>query len=87
MFTVDAVLQHTCAEINEQADRGQLSAVERDLLVDGAILLAVHLDALARDGRVGMPGAWHQASAASAGRHAASPDGRVTLSECLSVGS
>lgn len=71
MFIVDAALQHTCAEISEQGVRGQLSATERDLLIDGAILLAIHLDALAQDDHADMSGAWHEASAVPAGRHAA----------------
>jgi len=54
VLTVDAELQHICAIFHEQADRGAITPTERDLLIDGAILLAMHVDDdLARDGRVG----------------------------------
>jgi hypothetical protein len=53
MLTVDVALQHTCAIFREQADRAGITPTERDLLIDGAILLAMTVDDLARDGRVG----------------------------------
>jgi hypothetical protein len=53
VLTVDAALQHICAIFREQADRGDITPTERDLLIDGAILLAMHVDDLAQDGRVG----------------------------------
>jgi hypothetical protein len=53
VLTVDAALQHTCAIFRERADRGDITPAERDLLIDGAILLAMHLDDLAQDGRTG----------------------------------
>lgn len=73
MFIVDSALQHTCAEITAQGIRGHLSPAERDLLIDGAVLLAVHLDALAQDGHDDMSAAWHEASAAPVGRHVGRP--------------
>ncbi len=51
MFTVDSALQHTCAEFREQVKRGQITAAECDLLIDGAILLAIHVEALIQDAR------------------------------------
>ena len=54
VLTVDAALQHICAIFREQADRGDITAAERDLLIDGAILLAMHVDDLAGDGRAGL---------------------------------
>ena len=58
VLTVDAALQHICAIIREQADRGDITPTERDLLIDGAILLAMHVDDLALDGRVGSHSGW-----------------------------
>jgi hypothetical protein len=52
VLTVDAALQRVCAICREQADRGDITTAERDLLVDGAILLAMHVDDLAQDDRV-----------------------------------
>ena len=49
MFTVDAALERTCAGFREQAARGEITAAERDLLIDGAILLAVSLEELVQD--------------------------------------
>ena len=63
MFAIDSALQHTCAEFCEQAASGQLTAAERDLLIDGAILLAVHLEDLIQDARAGTRPAWLEASA------------------------
>jgi hypothetical protein len=70
MLTVDAALQHICATVREQADRGDITPTERDLLIDGAILLAMHVDDLAQDGRVGPYSAWpEEALPERAGRH------------------
>ena len=52
MITVDAALQHTCAVFREQAERGDITATERDLLIDGAVLLAMHVEDLVQDGRL-----------------------------------
>lgn len=53
VLTVDEALQHTCAMLREQADRGDVTSAERDLLIDGAILLAMRIDDQDRDDRVG----------------------------------
>ena len=58
VLTVDAALQHICASFREQADRDDITPTERDLLIDGAVLLAMHIDDLARDGRVGSHSGW-----------------------------
>ena len=58
VLTVDAALQHTCAMFREQAGRGDITPTERDLLIDGAILLAMRVDDLARDARVGSDSGW-----------------------------
>lgn len=52
VLTVEAALQHACAIFREQADRGDITPAERDLLIDGAILLAMHIDDLVQDRRV-----------------------------------
>ncbi len=57
-FAVDAALQHVCAIFRDQADRGDITPTERDLLIDGAILLAMHVDDLAQDGSVGSHSGW-----------------------------
>ena len=62
MFTVDAALQHTCAIFREQADRGEITAAERDLLTDGAILLAMHLEEQLQNTRAGLAPAWPEAA-------------------------
>ena len=62
MFTVDAALEHTCADFREQAARGEITAAERDLLIDGAILLAVNLDELIQDAHAAGPPSWRDAS-------------------------
>jgi hypothetical protein len=49
VFTIDAALEQICAQFREQAMRGQITEAERDLLIDGAILLAVHLESLFQD--------------------------------------
>ena len=70
VFTVDAALVSTCAIFRERADRGDITPVERDLLIDGAILLAMHIDDLAGKGRaVPTPGRPRMARPAPAGRH------------------
>jgi len=70
VLTVDAALQHTCAIFHEQANRGDITPTERDLLIDGAILLALHVDDLARDGRAGSHSGWpEEARPEPAGRH------------------
>ncbi len=58
VFTVDAALQHVCAIFRDQADRGDITPTERDLLIDGAVLLAMHVDDLAQDGSVGSHFGW-----------------------------
>ena len=60
VLTVDAALQHICAIFREQADRGDITRTERDLLIDGAILLAMHVDDLTRDGHVGSHSGWSE---------------------------
>jgi hypothetical protein len=71
LVTVDVELQHVCAIFREQADRGEITPIERDLLIDGAILLAMHVDDdLARDGRVGSDSGWPEGALPKpAGRH------------------
>jgi hypothetical protein len=70
VLTVDAALQHICAIFRERADRGDITPTERDLLIDGAILLAMHVDDLAQDGRVGSHSGWPEESLPEpAGRH------------------
>ena len=58
VLTVDAALQHTCAVFREQADRGEITPTERDLLIDGAIMLAMHVDDLAQNGRISSLPSW-----------------------------
>ena len=71
VLTVDAELQHICAIFREQADRGIITPTERDFLIDGAILLAMHVDDdLARDGRVSSGSGWPEmAQPRPVGRH------------------
>ena len=71
VLTVDVELQHICAIFREQADRGEITPTERDLLIDGAILLAMHVDDdLARDGCVGSDSGWPEGALPKpAGRH------------------
>ena len=71
VLTVDAALQHICAIFREQADRGEITSTERDLLIDGAILLAMHVDDLAGDGRAGLHRAGQKRLPEPAERHAA----------------
>ena len=58
VLTVDEALQHICAIFREQADRGDITPTERDLLIDGAILLAMRVDDLGRDGRGSSDSGW-----------------------------
>lgn len=70
VLTVDKALQHICAIFCEQADRGDITPTERDLLIDGAILLAMRVDDLARDGRVGAESGWSEGALPEpVGRH------------------
>ncbi len=71
MLIVDAALEHTCAEFRSRAADGQITAAERDLLIDGAILLAASIEELVQDGRAGLPPAWPDAGRHSAGAVAA----------------
>lgn len=66
MFIVDAALEHTCAEFRSRAAYGQITAVERDLLIDGAILLAANIEELLQDAHPELPQAWREP-----GRHSA----------------
>jgi hypothetical protein len=58
VFIVDAALEHTCAELRLRAADGHISAEERDLLIDGAILLAANIETLAQDARAERQPAW-----------------------------
>ncbi len=70
VLTVEAALEHTCASFRERADRGDITPAERDLLTDGAILLAMHVDDLAQEGRAGPTPGWSElARLAPGGRH------------------
>jgi hypothetical protein len=70
VLTVEAALQHTCAIFRERADRGDITPAERDLLIDGAVLLAMHVDDLAREGRADSTLGWLGAARPEpAGRH------------------
>ena len=62
MFIVDIALEHTCAEFSSRAADGQITAAERDLLIDGAILLAAKIEALIQDSHNGPPWAWADAA-------------------------
>ena len=66
VFIVDAALEHTCAEFRSRAADGQITAAERDLLIDGAILLAASIDELLQGAHAELPQAWPDA-----GRHSA----------------
>ena len=68
MFTVDLALEHACAGIREQAAHGEITAAECDLLLDGAILLAVNLEALIQDAHAGRPPSWLDAGRRPASR-------------------
>jgi hypothetical protein len=70
VLTVEAALEHACAIFRERADRGDITPAERDLLADGAILLAMHIDDLAEGGHAGSTPGWPGvARPARAGRH------------------
>ena len=70
VLTVEAALQHTCAIFRDRADRGEITAAERDLMIDGAILLAMHVDDLALEGHSdSAPGRSAAARPEPAGRH------------------
>jgi hypothetical protein len=58
VFIVDEALEHTCGEFRAQAARGEISEAERDLLIDGAVLLTVNLEELIQDARAGRPVSW-----------------------------
>jgi hypothetical protein len=74
VLTVDEELQHICTIFREQADRGEITPTERDLLIDGAILLAMHVDDdLAREGRVGSGSSWPGTPQERVGRHERQP--------------
>ena len=70
VLTVEAALEHTCAIFRDQADRGDITPAERDLLIDGAILLAMRVDDLAQEGSAGSVPRWPGlARPVQAGRH------------------
>jgi hypothetical protein len=70
VLTVDAALQRTCAIFREHADRGDITPAERDLMIDGAILLAMHVDDLARDSHAGSDSGWSEGTLPEpVGRH------------------
>jgi hypothetical protein len=54
VFIVDAALEDTCAEFRLRAVDGHITAAERDLLIDGAILLAANIERLAQGARAGL---------------------------------
>jgi hypothetical protein len=58
VFIVDVALEHTCAEFRSQAADGKITVEERDLLIDGAILLAANIEELAQETRAGLQPAW-----------------------------
>ena len=70
VLTVDAALEQTCATFRDRADRGDITSAECDLLIDGAILLAMRIDDLASEGRAGSTTGWPElARPALSGRH------------------
>ena len=70
VLSVDTALQNVCAIFREHADRGDITPTERDLLMDGAILLAMHVDELAREGRAGSDSGWPEGTQPKpVGRH------------------
>jgi hypothetical protein len=74
VLTVDAALEQICVIFREHADRGDITPTERDLLIDGAILLAMHVDDLGRDGRVGSDSGWPEGALPEpVGRHERQP--------------
>ena len=50
VLTVEAALQRTCAIFRDRADRGDITSAD-GTCCRGAILLAVRVDELAREGR------------------------------------
>jgi len=62
VFTVDSALQHTCASFRNQVACGEITADECDLLIDGAVLLAVNLETLIQDAHAGRPPSWPEGS-------------------------
>ena len=62
MFIVDAALEHTCAEFRLRAADGQITPAERDLLIDGAVLLAANIEELIQEARASQPPAWLDAA-------------------------
>jgi hypothetical protein len=74
VLSVDAALRRICAIFREQADQGNITSTERDLLIDGAILLAMHVDDLATDGRAGSHSGWPEGALPEpVGRHERQP--------------
>jgi len=72
VLTIEAALEHTCAVFRERADRGDITPAERDLLIDGAIVLAMHIDDLSTDRRGDPAPVWAEvARPEPAGRHEA----------------
>jgi len=53
VLTVDEALQHICAIFREEADLGDITPTERDLMIDGAILLALNVDDMSREDHFG----------------------------------
>jgi hypothetical protein len=54
VFIVDVALEQTCADFRSRAADGQITGAERDLLIDGAILLAAKIEGLTQDARAGL---------------------------------
>ena len=67
VFIVDVALEHTCAEFRSRAASGQITATERDLLIDGAVLLASKIEELLQDARAGSPPEWPDPAKHAAG--------------------
>jgi len=66
VLIVDAALEHTCAEFRLRAADGHITARERDLLIDGAILLAANIERFAQDARARRQRTWAAAVRKSA---------------------
>jgi hypothetical protein len=70
VLTVDEALQHICAIFRKEAELGEITPTERDLMMDGAILLAMNVDDMSREDRFGPdPGRPAGALPRRAGRH------------------
>ena len=71
VLAVDEALQHMCALFRGQAARGEITPAERDLLIDGAILVAMRVDdELARESLASSNfDSWKGTEPKSAGRH------------------